>query len=466
MILEAIESEGLAHFSYLIGDEAAGVAAVIDPRRDVDVYLEHARRRRVRITHVLETHIHADFVSGSRELAARTGAGIHVGAADDYGFDHVPLRDGDVVELGDVSLRTLHTPGHTPEHVCFVVSGGRGASAPWGVFTGDTLFAGTVGRPDLLGAALADGLARALFRSLHEVLLPLGDGVQVFPAHGRGSPCGAHIGDRTTTTIGYERRHNPFLQTDDEERFVREVLESAPPVPFYYPRMKEVNARGPDVLGGLPVPPALDPDAFAARIGEEDVRILDTREIHAWGGAHIAGSLNIALRPPFPIWAGWMLRPEERLLLVVERSEDIDPVIRHLLRIGILSVEGVLMGGMVAWTEAGKDFERVSQMSVHELREHTRRGGLQIIDARSDAEWESGHVPGAVHAFTPNMSEHLDRLDPNRPTAVYCGSGYRASIAASVLAAAGFTDVHTVPGSILAWKRAGYPLERGEARAA
>lgn len=463
MFLKTVFTPGLAHLSYVIGDAAAGVAAVIDPRRDVGAYLDIARANGVRLTHALETHVHADFVSGARELAERTGAVVCASSHDaEYGFAHRGIRDGLVVELGDVRLRTIHTPGHTPEHVCFVVSGGSGADEPWGVFTGDTLFAGEVGRPDLLGEEAAVRLGRQLFESLHERLLPLGDGVEVLPAHGKGSPCGASIGDRKTTTLGYERLHNPRLRHGDRDEFVRELLESAPEVPTYYPRMKRINAEGPPLLPARsPVPP-LTADELQARMDAPDALVLDTREIEAWGGAHIDGSVNIALREAFPIWAGWLLRPDQQILLVADRPEDVAMVGRQLLRIGIDGLAGYLAGGFRSWSQAGKPFRGAAQVSVHALRAATGGGAgsnLQVIDARSQREWEEGHVPGARHAFVPHVVEAAEELDREKPVAVYCGSGYRASMAVALLERAGFADVRNVPGSMSAWKAAGYPLE-------
>lgn len=465
MLLETVESEGLAHLSYVLGDEEAGVCAVLDPRRDVSVYLDLARENHCRITHILETHIHADFVSGSRELAAQTGAPIYVGAADGYGFEHRPLKEGDTLELGSLCLKVLHTPGHTPEHVCYLVSGGKGSQEPWALFTGDTLFAGEVGRPDLLGGGSEERLARELFHTLHEKLLCLGDEVEIYPAHGEGSPCGGNIGDRKTTTVGYERLHNPKLQIRDVDPFVQAVLSDLPEPPSYYPRMKQVNAAGPRVLGCLPAVQPLNPNAFREAMGQPGTLVLDTREIEAFGGAHVEGALNIALRAEFPIWSGWMLKPEQRLLVVLAEEADLDPVQRHLLRIGIEEIGGFLRRGIRGWLEAGLPFRRTLQLSVHELHERVTSGsgGLQLLDVRRPDEWETGVIPTARTYFAPHLREHLDELDREKPTAVYCGSGYRASVAASLLERSGFREVMNIPGSMKAWKAAGYetvPPER------
>ncbi|MFN3651695.1 MAG: MBL fold metallo-hydrolase [Armatimonadota bacterium] len=460
MIFETIETPGLAHLSYLVGDETEGVCAVIDPRRDVEIYLELAQHHHARITHVLETHVHADFVSGARELAARTGALAWLPAGGGYQFDHSPLAEGDVLELDSLCLQVLHTPGHTPEHVSLVISGGKGAKEPWGVFTGDTLFAGEVGRPDLLGEAAEEDLARQLFHSLHEKLLRLPDGLEIYPAHGEGSPCGGSIGDRRTSTIGYERRHNEKLRLRGVRQFTSAVLESLPPAPFYYPRMKRVNAAGPPVLGCLPALQPLSPERFEAAREVPGTLVVDTREIEAFGGAHIPGALNIALREEFPIWAGWMLPPEAPLLLVLEDESDLETAQRQLLRVGLENVVGYLRQGMRGWLEAGHPFDPLPQMSVHELHERvrSRSGGLQVLDVRRDDEWEQGHVPTATHVFAPHLPERMHELDLERPVAVYCGSGYRASIAASLLQQRGFREVYSVPGSIKAWKAAGYAL--------
>ena len=462
MFLETIKAEGLAHLSYLLGDNDTGVCAVIDPRRDVKIYLDLARQHNARITHILETHIHADFVSGSRELSAETEAPIYVGKSDEYGFAHEALQDGDTLAIGSLTLKILHTPGHTPEHVCYLVRGGKGSQEPWALFSGDTLFAGEVGRPDLLGQGSEQDLARSLYRTLHNKLLKLGDEVEVYPAHGQGSPCGGSIGDRNTSTIGYERLHNPKLKEMSEEAFVKLVLSDLPPAPFYYPRMKKVNAHGPRLLHGLPHVPALDPKTFQEEMQKPDTIVVDTREIEAFGGGHVKGALNIALRDEFPQWAGWMLKAEVRILLVLPSEDKLEEVERHLIRVGHEKVGGFLRQGMRGWFEAGLPFERTCEMSVQELHEKlaTQKEGFQLLDVRRDDEWKEGHIPTARHLFAPYLSEHLETLDKDRAIVVYCGSGYRAGVAASVLQQHGFPNVCNVPGSMAAWKAAGYKTEK------
>lgn len=461
MIFETVDAEGLAQLSYLIGDADAGECIVVDPRRDVDVYLKLSRQHGVRITHVLETHIHADFLSGSRELAAHTGAPILAGTSDDYGFEHTALDDGDELQIGSLRLRALHTPGHSPEHVCYLIGGGAGSKQPWGVLTGDTLFAGSVGRPDLAAGRPAEELARALYRSIHEVLLPLGDEVLVYPGHGAGSPCGANIGERRVSTLGYERQRNDKLRIDSEQGFVEAVLDDLPEEPTYYARLKKENAEGPDVLGRLPHVQALGAARFSEVTGTDDAIIVDAREIEAFSGAHIGGALNIGLRASFPIWAGWLLEPDQRVLLVAERRQDVSVVRRHLFRIGLDGLAGYLRDGMRSWIEAGRPFVQRRDLSVHDLHERIRDGAdaLQVVDVRGDSEWEQGAIPTALHVHVPALRDGAGELDAERPVATYCGSGYRASMAASLLERLGFEQVHNVPGSMSAWQAAGYPID-------
>ncbi|PSQ70906.1 MAG: MBL fold metallo-hydrolase [Bacteroidetes bacterium QH_9_67_14] len=460
MLLETVKSEGLAHLSYVLGDPRAGACVVIDPRRDVDAYLDIAHRRQVQITHVIETHVHADFVSGSRALAARTGAPVYGGAAADYAFDVEPLEDGDELTVGSLALEVVHTPGHSPEHLALVASGGgAGAEDRWGVFTGDALFAGEVGRPDLADTA-PEEQAHRLYHSLNDKLLALDDGLTVYPAHGKGSPCGGNIGARDQTTIGYERRHNDALQAESAEAFAEHVLGGLEHEPFYYRRLKKGNARGLDALDDPSPPPALTADAFNAERQNEETLVVDTREIDAFAGAHIEGALSLPLRKSFPVWAGWMLRPEQRLLLVTGGPSDAATAQRHLWRTGFDRVAGFLQNGMRNWTESGRSFDRLGALGVHELKARIEDDApLHVLDVRSEAEWERGRIPTARHAWTPFLPEHLDGLDREQPVAVYCGSGYRASIAASVLRRTGFERVANVPGSMGAWKAAGYDLE-------
>ncbi len=462
MVIETVITEGVAHLSYLVGDRATGKAAVIDPRRDVEVYIELARKHQLSITHVLETHIHADFVSGTRELCDRTATAKAVLSSEGgatYGFECGALKDGDVIDLGRVTLTARHTPGHTPEHMSYTAAEGNRPDQVFAVFSGDCLFADSVGRPDLLGDDQTDGLAKQLYKSLYDFYLGLPDAVLVHAAHGSGSPCGANISDRLTYTIGYERRNNPALQFSDEAAFIEYVMSTAPPEPVYYPRMKKINAEGPEVLGRLPSCPPLSPEEFAAVI-EGEVQLVDNRQMLAFGGGHIAGALNIGPRAELSIWAGWILDPKKPIVLVLSKDDDLSEVQRQLLRVGFSNFGGYLLGGMEHWENAALPITRLNQMPVQALNAALPSGGLQVVDVRSPDEWEKGHVPGASYIFLPELKEKSERLDENKPVAVYCDSGYRASLAASLLRRDGFTEVHNVPGSWKAWLAAGYDVEK------
>jgi hydroxyacylglutathione hydrolase len=457
VIFETVRTDGLAHLSYLIGDRSTGRAVVVDPRRDVDVYLELARQHRLTITHAVETHIHADFVSGSRELAARTGtARVHVSVEGDahYGFAHEPLRDGARVELGAVTLTAVHTPGHTPEHLAYLATE---KGKPWGFFSGDFLFADSVGRPDLLGAGQTPGLAKALFQSLRTALAPLPDAIPLYPAHGAGSPCGANICDRQST-IGHERRHNPALQFTDESAFIDWVLRTAPPMPRYYPRMKKINAQGPEVLNALPAVEWLGPAAFQQRLAAGDVQLIDNRTMLGFGGGHIAGAWNIGPRPELSLWAGWMLDPEKPIALVLPRDGDLPEVLRQFLRVGFTRFAGCLKGGMEAWITAGLPVQGLPQVPVQELNKLLPPRDFQLLDVRTPHEWDEGHLPGARYLFLGELPEKLKELNPEKPVVVYCASGYRSSLAASLLQASGFRKIRNVPGSYGAWTAAGFPV--------
>lgn len=460
MILESVQTAGIAELSYLIGDDKAGTAAVIDPRADVEIYVELARKRKVSITHVFETHIHADLVSGARELAARTQtAKIFVseeGKAK-YAFEHEAVKDGRTYEFGDLVLTARHTPGHTPEHMSYEAAEKKRAPKPWGIFTGDSLFVNSAGRPDLMGSKQAEKLAEELYDTLYSYYLKLSDDIIIYPAHGHGSPCGASIGDRLTSTIGYERQFNPFLQYPDKDEFKEYALSTAPPEPTYYKRMKKLNAKGPEIIGNLPLVPGLPPKAFSAALKRSDCVLVDTRSMLAFGGGHIKGALNIAGLPELSIWAGWLLDPQQAILLVLESDKEVDRVVPLFLRTGYTTFAGYLVGGMKAWDNAGQRIVEVDQMTVHELKE--RAGELQIVDVRSPDEWKDGHIPGATHIFLPELEKRAGELKKKKPVAVYCDSGYRASLGSSILQQEGF-EVHNVPGSWQAWTNAKYPIEK------
>lgn len=462
LVFERVLTEGLGDLSYLIGDDAKGAAAVIDPRADVDEYLDLARRHKVAITHVFQTHVHEDFMSGAVELAARTGSAVnfmsHEGGGADYGYEHKPLRNGDTFEFGGVLLTARHTPGHTPEHMAFLVAESKRADSPYGVFSGGSLLINAAGRADLLGPEQAEKLVAEQYHTLYDFYLGLDDHVLLHPTHAHGSPCGAQIGDRLSSAIGYERRFNPFLQARSLEEFHDFALGNLPPKPSYYPRLKETNTAGPEVLWNLPRVPALPASAFKQATEEGKSVVVDTRMMLAFGGGHVPSAINIGARPELSIWAGWMLDAEVPILLVLEDDENLDKVVRLFLRTGFTKFTGYLAGGMKAWDNAGFLLQHARQVSVHELRKHA--GDYQIVDVRTPEEWKEGRIPKARHMFLPELRERLGSLSKEAPVAVYCDSGYRSNLGASILQQEGFTDVCNIPGSWQAWTHAGYPVEK------
>lgn len=463
MIFESVQTAGIAQLSYLIGAEGSQTAAVIDPRPDVEVYLQLSRKYGVTITHIFETHIHADFMSGARELNQRLGSAEIYASGEggaSYDFPVRKIHDGDRFEFGSVAITARHTPGHTPEHVSYELAETDSGGDPWGVLTGDSLFVSSAGRPDLLGEEQTEELTRQLFHTLRDYYLKLDDGVIIYPCHGAGSACGADIGERPMSTIGYERRTNEFLQYQDFEDFQTFVNSGAPPVPQHYPILKKINARGPKLIGTAPTVPGLPPEEFQTAVQKGDAQLVDTRQMLGFGGGHIPGAINIGDRPELSVWAGDMLSYEKPILLVVEDETQLDAIAWHFAYVGLTNFAGYLAGGMKAWENKGLPLETLPQVSVQQLA--SQQDQFQILDVRSDSEFQSGRIQGARHRFVAEMRAGVDGtldLDPDKPVAVYCGSGYRASIAASLMKRDGFKKVSNVPGSMQAWKQASFQIE-------
>lgn len=463
MVFERVQTPGIAQLSYLIGDDSSGTAAVIDPRPGAEVYLDLARQHSVSITHVFETHIHADFMSGARELIDRLENAELCASGEgeaEYGFELKRLRDGDTFPFGSVLLTARHTPGHTPEHLSYEIAEPDRREDPWGVFTGDSLFVGSAGRPDLLGGDQTEKLTRQLFHTLRDYYLSLDGGVIIYPCHGAGSACGADIGERPMSTIGYERKTNEFLQYEDFAEFQKFVEEGAPPEPHHYRHLKQVNAEGPPTFG-LPVVPALPPDEFQQAVNSGDAQLVDTRQMLGFGGGHIPGAISIGSRPEISVWAGQMLDHDRPLLLVLEDEAELESLVWQLVYTGFTRFAGYLVGGMKSWENAGYALQSLPQVSVHELQDQL--DDVYLLDVRAPDEWEQGHIPGARHLYLADMRDGLNGLSDQRegsPVVTYCDSGYRASIAASLLQQRGFTNVRNVPGSWQAWSKSGYPVEK------
>jgi glyoxylase-like metal-dependent hydrolase (beta-lactamase superfamily II)/3-mercaptopyruvate sulfurtransferase SseA len=456
MLFEQIYLGCLAQASYLIGSD--GEAAVVDPRRDVDEYVRKAEEAGLRIRYVVETHLHADFVSGHRELAERTGATILIGAQAGALFPHRAIEDGDEVKVGRVVLRFLETPGHTPESLSVLVIDTEHSPEPRMVLTGDTLFIGDVGRPDLVGTRglSADYMAGLLYDSLHEKLLTLPDAVEVYPAHGAGSLCGKNISKETWSTIGEQRRSNYALQPMSRDAFVATMTRDLPEQPRYFGMDVEINRRGAPALGAHEPPQGLDAADFAAARAA-GAAVVDVRPNVEFGAGHVPGSVNVGLGGQFASWAGTLLDPKQPLLLVAGDDERVKEAVMRLGRVGLENVTGYLAGGIEAWRAAGRPLATITQISVSDLRAlKAKDDRLQIVDVRRPGEYAGGHVPGAVAAPLDRLD--VKGLDPSRPTAVICAGGYRSSAAASLLEQRGFKDVRNVLGGTAAWVKAGYEV--------
>ncbi|HEX8634028.1 MAG TPA: rhodanese-like domain-containing protein [Pyrinomonadaceae bacterium] len=451
----------LAHASYLIGSE--GEAAVVDPQRDVEQYLAECAAQGLKIKYVVETHLHADFVSGHCELAARTGAEIIFSRHAHAAFPHRAVRDGDELNLGRVTLRFMETPGHTPESMSVLLIDRDVSAEPQKVLTGDTLFIGDVGRPDLSGSRghTAEAMAATLYESLHDKLLKLDDAVEVFPAHGAGSMCGRNISKETSSTIGQQRKFNYALAAMPKDEFVRMMTTGMPAAPNYFSRDAEINRTGARPLEALPRPEPLTPDAVEILL-QRGALALDVRAAADYGRGHIPNSLNIGLGGQFASWAGSLIAPETPLIIIAEDESKAAEVALRLARVGLENVSGFLRGGMDAWLQAGRATATVKQISVAELRRMIQaEPDLQIVDVRRPAEYESGHAPRARLAPLSELQANpLDWLDPARPVAVICAGGYRSSAATSLLESRGYGQLLNVTGGTSAYVEAGYPVEK------
>lgn len=449
MLFEQFYLNCLAHASYLIASE--GVAAVIDPQRDIEIYLQAAAEHGVRIAHIFETHLHADFVSGHRELAERTGAKIYIGERASARFPNVPLRDGFSLRFGQIEVRALETPGHTPESTCLVVTDHeKNADKPWAVFTGDTLFIGDVGRPDLAEGYTPQQLAGALYDSLHQKLLTLPDEVLVYPAHGAGSLCGRNMRADRFSTIGTERLTNAALQLKTRDEFIRELTSKLPPRPLYFAEDAAINREGAEALGELPPLPPLSPDDIREAQAHGYV-VLDTRSGEDFARGHVPGSVNIGLGGQFASWAGTLLGLGARIVLVGESDEKAAEARMRLARVGIEHVAGYLKNGVSSWSEAGNSLERIPQITAAQLRERLEQ--LTVLDVRREPEWQAGHIESAHWHALDDFPRALPQLDRDTPVAVHCKSGYRSIIAASLLRRAGFRNVTDVIGGWDAWAK-------------
>ena len=473
MLLRRFYDEALAQASYLIGCQATGDAIVIDANRNAEQYEKVAREEGVRITQVTETHIHADYLSGSRELARRNSAQLLLsgeGGTDwQYRFAHddgaTLLHDGDELQVGNIRLRVMHTPGHTPEHIVFVVTDTAGANEPMGMVSGDFIFVGDVGRPDLLErAARQAGTMEAAAGQLYESLQKLGtlpDWLQVWPGHGAGSACGKALGAVPQTTLGYERRFSGAFRAQEKGDFVRDILAGQPEPPRYFAVMKRMNRDGPP-MRPAPIERTLYDLARLDAAEASGAQLVDVRPAAEFAKAHIPGSLNIPLGRSFVGWAGALLDYDRSIILL---ASDIGPAYaaRHQLAlIGMDNVDGVASATMIldAWSQAGRPVATVASMDVSTLAEASKGHGPHVIDVRAATEWQDGHLPGATHMVLGELAELSSGLSRDEPIVVQCAGGGRSAIAASLLQSKGFTNVTNLAGGFTAWRKAGFPVER------
>ena len=466
MIFRQVTQDDLGCASYLVGDDQAGLAAVVDPKFDIEEYLALARYLGVRIEHILETHNHADHVSGHGRLAAATGATIHIHRDAGPAYDHEPFDDGWELELGAVRVRALHTPGHRPEHTAFLlIDTARGDESPWAVLSGDSLFVGDVARPDL-AIDKRDG-ARGIFRSLQERLLSLPNEVEVWPGHLGGSMCGGPGMDlKVSSTIGFERAHNESLRIRDEDEFVKQALAGLGPQP---PNFKNIVALN---LGNLRRE-RVEAHPLAARQVEQHrvagALLVDVRTELQFDDAHVPASIsNTMLRAGFGSKLAWLADPDQDVVFIGRDDQDGRRAAELAAAVGITCVAGYLHGGMTAWREDKRPVEATERLSIEELRERWEADpeSVQVLDVREQAEWDAGHIPGAVHEPYHDISKLPKGLDPDRPIAVVCGSGQRAAVGASMIQRHGASEViHVVEGGVPRWKSEGWDIEEPAASA-
>jgi hydroxyacylglutathione hydrolase len=446
----------LAHASYMLASE--GEAVVVDPQRDVDIYLKAAEEQQVKIRHIFETHLHADFVSGHNELAARTGAAIYIGASAGAAFPHVAVNDGFELRVGKARISVLETPGHTRESICLVITDEDKSPKPWAVLTGDTLFLGDVGRPDLSKTHTPQQLAGLLYDSLHNKLLRLSDDVLVYPAHGAGSLCGRNMRAERSSTMGTERLTNYALQIKNKNEFIRQLTENLPARPEYFLQDAEINRAGASPLSDLAALAPVSATDLKALL-DDGVIALDVRPCEQFAVAHVPGSINIALSGQFASWAGTVLGLSARPVLIAESPEQLAEARLRLARVGIEDARGYLKDGIAGWKQAGFALAETPQISVQALQQRLQADQSRVLDVRREPEWQAGHIEEATWWPLDNFKVAAPEIDRDEPVAVHCKSGYRSMIACSLLQRAGFRNVTNVVGGFDAWQQAGLPVE-------
>lgn len=465
MFFQHIYDKSLAQASYFIGCQKAGVAAVIDAKRDVDTYLEIAKQNNMKITHILETHIHADFLAGSRELAALTGAQMYLSAEGgegwEYEFPHTGVKNGDVIKVGNLKLEVMHTPGHTPESISFLLTDTPASSEPVMLFTGDFVFVGDIGRPDLLEKAAGikgtqDKGAHDMYESLKK-FNALPDFIQVWPGHGAGSACGKALGAVPSTTVGYEKARNwAFSYNNNEDGFVKYLLTDQPEPPKYFAMMKQLNKVNRPLLTQVPKLKHLSNDELKAALAK-GIKLIDTRNKTEYAQAFIPGSINIQGNNAFATWAGWFVTYEEPFILLAS-EEQLNDLTRKLMRIGLDNIYGYITS-VENWKDAGGQIEKANVISLQEFKPLYENNGIQVVDLRGVAEFNSGHIKGAQHVFVGTMLNNLDKISREKKVVIHCQGGDRAAIAYSLLAKNGYNNVLNYSAGMNEWVNEGNPVQ-------
>lgn len=464
MFFQHVYEKSLAQASYFIGCQKAGVAAVIDAKRDVDTYLEIAKANNMKITHIFETHIHADFLAGSRELAKLTGAELYLsdegGEGWEYEFPHHGLKDKDKVQLGNLTFEVLHTPGHTPESISFLLTDNPASSEPVMLFTGDFVFVGDVGRPDLLEKAAgitgtADEGAIQMYKSINK-FSDLADFIQVWPGHGAGSACGKALGSVPSTTVGYEKARNwAFQYADNEKGFIKYLLEDQPEPPKYFAMMKHLNKVDRPLLTEVPKLKQLTLAELKDAIAK-GMKVIDARNKADFAAGYIPGSINIQGNNSFATWAGWLINYDEQFILLADEAQ-LDDLTRKLMRIGLDNIYGYI-GSTAAWTAGGGILEKANVISLEEAKALIAANGVQVIDLRGAAEYNAGHIAKAENIFVGTLADNLNKVSKDKKVIIHCQSGDRAAIGYSILAKNGYKNISNFSGSINEWVNAGEPL--------
>lgn len=469
MFLRMLYDDNLAQASYLVACQATGDALVIDPNRNLDQYIDMAANEGFTITTITETHIHADFASGARELAKRTGATLYLSdeGDEDWKYQFVEesgatlVHDGDTFKVGNIKLQVLHTPGHTPEHISFLLTDTAGADTPMGIFTGDFVFVGDVGRPDLLETAAGykgtmEKGAKQLFESIQR-FKELPDHLQVWPGHGAGSACGKALGAVPQSTVGYEKLFSWAMNVETEAEFVKQVVADQPEPPVYFKEMKRINKEGVPLLSDAAQPVRLAPSILKDELAT-GMKIVDTRQVEAYAGGHIQGTINIPLGKQFTNWAGWLLPYDAPFALIVDEA-NMGEVMLDLRLIGLDEIKGFWTPEVISgWDDSLIETHQISADAAGEI---LKSGDATILDVRGSNEYKEGHVPGALHIPLGYLDGRVDEIPADKPVLVHCLSGFRSSIAASILHAHGRTDTMNLTGGWQAWAAAGNPIDRG-----